>query len=141
VNPKTAALQERTRAFATRVVDYCSRLPPVPAAQVFASQLIDAAGGTDSNYRATCRARSLAEFIAKIGVAAEEADEAKGWLLLLVESSLATRDASQRLIQEADELVAIFVASRKTAERRQARERMAKKIDTSARRHAPRSRR
>jgi len=74
----------------------------------------------ERTYRATCRARSPAEFIAKIGVAAEEADESKGWLQLLVKASFATNEQAGALIQEADELTAIFVASRKTAERNQA---------------------
>ncbi len=61
--------------------------------------------------------RSIDEFIAKIGVAAEEADESKGWLELLVESGKATIEAAGALIKEADELTAIFVASRITAQR------------------------
>ena len=101
---------------------FCESLPWSMAAQKIIEQLIDSSGATDSNYRATCRARSLKEFIAKIGVAAEEADESKGWLLLLVESKLASMDSARDLIQEADELTAIFVKSRKTAEHRQQRQ-------------------
>ena len=79
-------------------------------------QLLDSAGATDSNYRAACRSRSTREFIAKIGVAAEEADESKGWLELLVRSEQVPEAKARPLIQEADELTAIFVKSRKTAE-------------------------
>ena len=64
------------------------------------------------------RARSRDEFIAKVGVAAEEADESKGWLELLVRSGLTKEESARPLIQEADESTAIFVASRKTAQRR-----------------------
>src|SRR3954462_6570133 len=68
------------------VIKFCDQLPKDVATQKIAGQLLDSAGSTDSNYRATCRARSPAEFIAKVGVAAEEADESKGWLELLVSS-------------------------------------------------------
>ena len=90
-------------------------------------QLIDSSGSTDSNYRATCRARSDAEFISKIGVALEEADESKGWLELLVSSNQVSIDEARPLIKEANELVSIFVTSQKTAKRNKAaRERLAK---------------
>ena len=82
--------------------------------------MIDSAGSSDSNYRAACRARSKAEFIAKLGVAIEEVDEAQGWLRLLVESNVATADQAAPLIQEADELLSIFIRSKKTAEARKA---------------------
>ena len=121
MNPKALELQERTRAFATAVIKFCDGLPRHAAVESITDQLLDSAGSTDSNYRATCRARSPNEFIAKIGIAAEEADESKGWLQLLVSSNLATADQAAALIQEADELIAIFVASRKTAERNRAR--------------------
>ncbi len=131
MNEKAKELQERTRRFASRVIKYCEKLPKSSACHEIADQLVDAASSTDSNYRATCRARSRDEFIAKIGVAAEEADEAKGWLLLLVQSDLATIDASRDLIQEADELTAIFVKSRKTAKERQERERLARRAEAA----------
>jgi four helix bundle protein len=134
MNPKTTELQERTRRFASRIIKYCENLPKSSAAQEIAKQLAASAGSVDSNYRAACRARSLAEFISKLGVAIEEADEAKGWLLLLVQSDLATMEASRDLIQEADELTAIFVASKKTSERRRQRERLEQRADTNSRR-------
>ena len=135
VNPKAVELQARTQRFATAVIRFCDRLPSDVATQKIVSQLLDSAGSTDSNYRATCRARSPDEFIAKIGVAAEEADESKGWLQLLVASNLASIADARDLIQESHELTAIFVASRKTAQRRKAeRERLAKQLKTSPRR-------
>jgi four helix bundle protein len=88
VNSLAVELQERTRRFASAVIAFCDRLPKDPATKTIVEQLLDSAGSTDSNYRATCRARSPDEFIAKIGVAAEEADESKGWLQLLVASNL-----------------------------------------------------
>ena len=80
--------------------------------------MIDSANAADSNYRAACRGRSKAEFIAKLGVACEEADESKGWLELLVESKQARGETIEALIQEADELVSIFAKSRVTADAR-----------------------
>src|SRR4051812_5545442 len=117
MNPKAVELQARTQRFATDVIKFCDQLPKDVATQKIAGQLLDSAGSTDSNYRATCRARSPAEFIAKVGVAAEEADESKGWLELLVSSGHATIEDATPLIEEANELTAILVASRKTAER------------------------
>jgi four helix bundle protein len=76
------------------------------------------AGSTDSNYRSACRARSPSEFIAKIGVAAEEADESKGWLAALLAKRYGDPGETQVLIKEADELTRIFTASHKTAKRR-----------------------
>ena len=115
MNPKAIELQARTHRFATDVIKFCDTLPKKVACQKIVDQLLDSAGSTDSNYRAACRARSTAEFIAKIGVAAEEADESKGWLQLLVSSDFTTADAAGRLIKEADELTAIFVKSQITA--------------------------
>lgn len=139
MNQRALDLQERTRRFATAVIKFCDRLPPHTATQRIVSQLLDSAGSTDSNYRATCRARSPAEFIAKIGVAAEEADESKGWLQLLVASDLATIEETRDLIQEAHELTAIFVASRKTATRRKEdREGLETQMKASSRRRRAR---
>ena len=118
MNPKALALQQRTHRFYVRVLRYCEGLPRNPRTARIEPQLIDSAGGTDSNYRAACRARSTPEFLAKIGVAAEEADESKGWLEALLASHNAEPDETRGLIKEADELTAIFVKSRKTAETR-----------------------
>jgi len=134
MNQQAIELQARTQRFATAVIKFCEQLPRNYAAQQIAEQLVDSAGSTDSNYRATCRARSPDEFIAKIGVAAEEADESKGWLQLLVSSNFARIEDARELIQESDELTAIFVASRKTAQRGKAeRERLQKELKESTR--------
>jgi four helix bundle protein len=117
VNPKALALQARTRAFADRVIKLCEALPPGPAANSIRDQLLDSSGSADSNYRAACRARTRKEFIAKLGVVVEEADESLGWLLLLIESSICANEAAQLLVDEANELVSIFVKSEKTAKR------------------------
>ena len=116
MNPKALELQERTRRFATAVIKFCEGLPRDTATQKIVEQLLDSAGSTDSNYRATCRARSRNEFISKVGVAAEEADESKGWLQLLVQAGKTSHETAGALIREADELTAIFVSSRITAQ-------------------------
>ncbi len=135
MNPKAVELQARTHRFATAVIKFCERLPNNAPTQKIVGQLLDSSGSTDSNYRATCRARSPDEFISKIGIAAEEADESKGWLQLLVASNLARIEDARELIQESDELTAIFVASRKTAQRRKAdRERLQKQLREGSRR-------
>ncbi|MGH9409130.1 MAG: four helix bundle protein [Vicinamibacterales bacterium] len=120
MHPKTIELQDRTRRFAAGVIGFCSGLPQNVACQRIIPQLIDSSGSTDSNYRAACRARSKAEFIAKLGVAIEEADESKGWLQLLVESGQTAAERALPLIREADELLSILIRSRKTAESRKA---------------------
>lgn len=135
MDPKAIELQARTQRFATAVIKFCQRLGHDAATQKIVGQLLDSSGSTDSNYRAACRARSPDEFIAKIGVAAEEADESKGWLQLLVASDLASIDQARDLIQESDELTAIFVKSRKTALRRKAeRDRIMDQLKLSTRR-------
>jgi four helix bundle protein len=117
VRPDVEALQKRTRAFANAVIQLCDKLPPSRAGFKISDQLLDSSSSTDSNYRAACRARSRKEFIAVLGKAIEECDESLGWLEMLVENRLAPEEEAKALVKEADELVAIFVKSRKTAER------------------------
>ena len=117
MNPEALALQARTRAFANAVIKLCEGLPASPAAESIRAQLLDSSGSTDSNYRAACRARTRKEFISKLGVVVEESDESLGWLRLLIESSICATDSAKSLAREADELVAIFVQSEKTAKR------------------------
>jgi four helix bundle protein len=119
VNPRAQALQERTQRFFLRVIKFCERLQH-PVACGMRGQLLDSAGSADSNYRAACRGRSRAEFISKIAVAAEEADESKGWLTSLVDAGYGDTAEGRALTREADELTAIFTASHKTAKKRQA---------------------
>lgn len=108
-------LKARTKRFALDVIRYCRRLPRGEEFSVIKYQLIKAATSTAANYRASQRAKSKADFINKLGTVEEECDEALFWLECLRE--LATRPHSEleRLIQEANELTAIFVASRRNA--------------------------
>ena len=134
MNPKTIALQERTHQFFLRVARLCESLPVNTTTRSIAEQLTDSAGGTDSNYRGACRGRSTAEFISKVAVAAEEADESKGWLSKLLARGYGDRHETEALIQEADELTAIFTASHRTATKREAER---KKREWERRRRRP----
>ena len=118
MNEKAAALQARTHVFFVGVIRFCDSVPHSPAGQSIIKQLIDAAGAVDSYYRAACKARSKKEFIARVGVAAEEADESVGWLMALREVGMGEQATLEALLQEANELTAIFVQSGKTATNR-----------------------
>ena len=85
------------------------------AGRVIAKQIIRSGTSVAANYRATCRARSKAEFVAKIGTVEEEADETGLWLELLAESGIIASRKLSALLQEANDLTAIMAASRKTA--------------------------
>ena len=108
-------LKLRTKQFALRVIGLVAVLPKTIEGRAIANQLVRSATSVAANYRAACRARSRSEFIAKIGVVLEEADETQLWLELIIESKLLPVKRVQPLLNEASELVAIFVASRKSA--------------------------
>ncbi len=111
-------LKKRTKQFALRVIRLVEALPRTQTARVIGNQLLRSATSVAANYRAACRARSQKDFINKLGIVEEEADESLFWLEMVVETNLVPTARVQDLIQEADELTAIFVASRKTAKGR-----------------------
>jgi four helix bundle protein len=111
----TDELKARTKQFALRVVNLVEVLPNSVRGRVIADQITRSATSVGANYRATCRARSRAEFIAKIGVVEEEADETGFWLELIIESKIRRAKQILPLLNEANELVAIMAASRKSA--------------------------
>ena len=112
---RTADLKARTKQFALRVMKMVDALPRTIQGRAIAKQIIRSATSVAANYRAACRARSRAEFIAKIGIVEEEADESCFWLELIIDSGLLTEDRIRPLLSEAGELVAIMAASRKSA--------------------------
>ena len=114
VVPTPEELRERTKAFALRVIRLYRSLPQAPEAQVMGKQLLRSGTSVAANYRATCRARSRAEFAAKLGVVVEEADESMLWLELLADSGVVRRERLNSLQSEARELTALFTASRHT---------------------------
>jgi four helix bundle protein len=112
-------LRGRTKQFALQLLRLWRDLPRGAESDVIGRQLLRSGISLAANYRAACRARSRREFIAKLGITVEECDETLFWLELLQESGLLPQGRLAPLRQEADELVAIFVASRCTAESRQ----------------------
>ena len=111
-------LRDRTILFATNVIRFCRQLPETREAAEIATQLRRSTASTGANYWACTRGRSTAEFIAKIGIAIEEADETIFWFALLISTNITTDDTVQELRDEANEIVAILTASQKTAKRR-----------------------
>src|SRR6059058_5221836 len=107
---RSADLKARTKQFALRVIKLVDALPRTIQGRAVANQIIRSATSVAANYRAACRARSRAEFIAKIGVVEEEADETAFWLELIIEGGLLPEAKVLALHQEANELVAIMAA-------------------------------
>lgn len=108
-------LKSRSKAFALAVIEMCERLPKKYAAEVIARQLIRSSTSAAANYRAACRGRTGPDFVNKLGVAEEEADESLFWLEMLRDAKLIPASQISSLLKEADELTAIFTASHKTA--------------------------
>ena len=114
-------MKKRTRAFSLRVIKLAASLPRNRISDTFVRQMVRSATGTAANYRAACLARSKAEFISKLGIAQEEADEAVFWIELAAEANLVKQKLVESLIIEGKEILAIIIASRKTAKRRPAK--------------------
>ncbi len=110
-------LKNRTKQFAKEVVYFYRDLPHKGEFEVIGHQLLRSATSTAANYRASCRARSQAEFIAKLGIAVEEADESVLWLELADELEFEKGDRIKRLKAEGEEIMKILAASRRTAKR------------------------
>jgi four helix bundle protein len=115
---KTVIMQARAKAFAFDVLRIVRTLPQSLEGRLLGRQLLRSGMSVAANYRAACRARSRAEFIAKIGTVVEEADETMFWLEALTELSILKNATVGRALRECNELVSIFVASRITAQRR-----------------------
>ena len=110
-------LKKRTKRFAIRVITMFRSLPRSEEARIIGRQVLRSGTSVAANYRAVCRARSRAEFIAKVGIVVEEADETVFWLELLIESSIVRESQLRPLLLEANELLAIFAASQHTAKK------------------------
>jgi four helix bundle protein len=115
-------LKKRTKVFALRILKLVDALPKTTAGRALASQIVRSGTSVAANYRAACRAKSPADFISKMGIVEEEADETLFWLELLAESELVTAAKLTAIKDEANELIAITVASIKTARRNRAPE-------------------
>jgi four helix bundle protein len=108
----------RTKHFALRIMKLVGALPKTIQGRAIGNQIMRSGTSVAANYRAACRARSKAEFIAKLGTVEEEADETAFWLELIVEGGLLKANQVDPLAREATELVAITAASKKTASAR-----------------------
>ena len=111
-------LKARTKQFAIRIVRVFKSLPKNDEARIIGKQLLRAGTSVAANYRAVCRSRSKAEFISKMSVVVEEADETAFWLELLFETSIIAEARLRELLTEVNELLAIFAASLWTARER-----------------------
>ena len=107
-------MKRRTRGFCLRAIKLCSSLPQDRIADVFARQMVRASTSVAANYRAACLARSRAEFLAKLGIVQEEADESVFWVELAADAGLVKPELVADLIAEGKQILAIVIASRKT---------------------------
>ena len=123
-------LKKRTKQFALRILKLVAALPKTIAGRTIGGQLARSGTSVAANYRAACRARSKAEFISRLGVVEEEADESALWLDLIIESKLMKRELVVALWTEADEIVAIMTSSRKSAGRSLVADQAKSKIKT-----------
>jgi four helix bundle protein len=112
---KPEELRNRSKQFAIDVVKLVQSLPKTDTARILGRQLLRSATSVAANYRAVGRSRSRAEFISKIGTVVEEADETVFWLEMLVDTEVVNRNDVEALLVEANELLAIFAASQRTA--------------------------
>jgi four helix bundle protein len=108
-------LRKRTKDFALRIIRMCRTIPSTRETDIIHNQILRSATGMAANYKAVGLARSKAEFISKLGVVVEEADETVFWLELLGDSGIVRASRLRELLAEENQLVAIFLASRKTA--------------------------
>jgi four helix bundle protein len=108
-------MKRRTKAFAVKIVRLFESLPQKRAAYVLGRQLLRCGTSVGANYRSACRAKSTADFVAKMGIVEEEIDETMYWLELLIEVGVLKAEEVEAILKEANELLAIVVASIKTA--------------------------
>jgi len=111
----TDELKKQTKYYGLRVIKLVEVLPRSEAALVIGNQLLRSGTAMDANYRSACRARSKPDFISKVSIALEEADESLYWMEMLTEAGILSQEHLLPLMREADEIVAILAASVKTA--------------------------
>ncbi len=115
---KPEHLRDRTKQFAIDIVHFFRSLPRNEEARIIGRQILRSGTSVAANYRAACRARSKAEFVSKIGIVLEEADETVFWLEVLTETNVVSIAHASNLCDEANQLVSIFSASYHTAKSR-----------------------
>jgi four helix bundle protein len=117
LNDKAQELRDRTKNFALRVIKLFRALPRSGEAQVMGRQLLRSGTSVAANYRAACRSRSRPEFLSRLSVVLEEADESALWIELLIDSGTIKQEKIELLLTEARELTAIFTAATGTIRR------------------------
>lgn len=132
-------LKRRTKRFVLRVIKLVAALSKTVVGRTIGGQLVRAGTSVGANYRASCRARSKAEFIARLGVVEEEADESEYWMELIIESGLMKAKLVDPLRIEAHELVAIMTSSRISAAKNEKLDRKATELRKRAAIKIPKS--
>lgn len=112
-------LKKRTKQFALDIIRFVESLPKRRTAEILGNQLLRSGTAVGANYRSACRARSVADFISKMGIVEEEADESMFWMELLIASDLVRKEDLAALLDEADQMAAIAVSSIRTARKSQ----------------------
>jgi len=112
-------LKKRTKDFAHRCVKLALALPKTDLGNHLRRQLIKSSTSVAANYRAVCLAQSKSDFIFKLSIVIEEADESCFWLEFIIEEKLLKESQAVDLLEEGGELTAIFITSRKTSRNRQ----------------------
>jgi four helix bundle protein len=115
VTTQANELKQRTKEFAIRIIKLFRSLPKTEEARIIGRQVLRSGTSVAANYRATCRARSRSEFVSKLGIVVEEADETVFWLELLVDADIVPKARMEKLLAETNELLAVFAASQRTA--------------------------
>ena len=111
-------LKNRTKAFAKGIIDLCRKLPNNREGRLIGNQIFRSGTSVAANYRAACRGRSKAEFISKLAITEEEADETLFWLELISEMSISNDSSVGALMKECNEIIAIIVSSIRTVKRK-----------------------
>jgi len=111
-------MKMRTKDFAKKIILLCRKLPNNREGRLIGNQMFRAGTSVAANYRAACRGRSKAEFVSKLAIVEEEADETMFWLELIKEMNIYSDSLVDELLKESDELVAIFVSSIRTAKQK-----------------------
>ena len=109
--------KKRTKSFSLRVIKLFQNLPKTDEARIIGKQLLRSSTSVGANYRAACRARSSAEFYAKICIVVEEADESAYWMELLIEAEIVNEKRISDLLIEANEILAVVSTARSTADK------------------------
>jgi four helix bundle protein len=111
-------LKSRTKKFSIMVIDLVEKMPSTISTRVILNQIVKSATSVGANYRAVCRARSDREFVAKMNIVLEEADETLFWLEIIIEKEWINKTDVDKIWKEGNELTAIFVSSLKTINNR-----------------------